>query len=163
VKFFISNGFIKQLSLLLEKPRDGYGSVKKDICEEIKRYANVGQLLSAKVNILDLDEGRLIKTELKNSHQKLPKNNGYRLYFIVNKQANHACFLFVYPKRGKHGLTSISDEEELGLIGEYLKQLEENSLVEVDVNNDLCEIKKPDILTDESTEISTEKSDEPTE
>lgn len=141
MKYFITKEFSSQIELLTERKKNGYFSVTSDICNEIVRYKNTDDAWMMKANIKTLDKDvRLIKTEVKNSDQNLPKNNGYRVYLIVNKALNHICFSYVYPKRGPHGQESISDAEEVDLINCYIAQLGSETLKEVDLNNNLTVI-----------------------
>lgn len=143
MRYFLTKEFSCQLGFLTERKKNGYSSLREDICNEILRYKNSEEAWQIRVNIRTIDKDvRLIKTEVRNTEQGLPKNNGYRLYLLVNKALNHVCFSYVHPKRGPFGQESISDMEEVDLVVTYAFQLESGTLIEVDINNKLALIKK---------------------
>lgn len=139
MNFYTTSTFRKTLEALIEKPKDGYGSVIKDIVEELSAMPD-NSLRDTNDRVLQFKDFRLVKLRLPNSGQHLSKANGFRLIYWVSLKTDKVVLLRIYPKRGPKGINNLVDEEYDRLLLEMMEESKANSLHQVDVQNGLTEI-----------------------
>lgn len=94
--------------------------------------------------ILMSSESITIKLRIPDRKQRLSKSDGYRLIYLVLKHLPVVVLLDVYPKRGPLQQLDIPDNEINRLVSVFYEELENNSLLVHDINNNLSVIPKSD-------------------
>ena len=79
----------------------------------------------------------VIKLRIQDKKQHLSKADGYRLIYMVMKQAPLVVLLDIYPKRGPSQQLDIEDNETNRLIQEFVAELNAGQLAIHDINDDL--------------------------
>lgn len=97
MKFYTSNSFRLSISKLTRKPKEGYESVVKDICEALQ-VMNDNILRDSNDRIRQEQNFRIVKLRVRNSQQNLPKNDGFRLIYWVSTKSDNLVLLSAYPK-----------------------------------------------------------------
>lgn len=82
----------------------------------------------------------VIKLRMPDKRQRLSKADGYRLIYMVMKQAPIVAFLDIYPKRGPLQQLDIEVNEINRLVMEFILELNDGQLVMHDITNDLKQI-----------------------
>lgn len=136
MNFYTSTSFRNSISKLTRKPKDGYESVVKDICETLKSMDD-SFLRDSKDRIRQEQNFRIVKLRVKNSHQNLPKNDAFRLIYWVSTKSDNLVLLTVYPKRGPLATNNLTNAEFKRLLVEMLHEKENCKLQRVDVVNNL--------------------------
>lgn len=136
----ISN-FRISLESLCRKEKYGYHSCNKDICDALSGLS-FDDIWEMKFLLRELENIRLIKLRIKNSHQNLSSSDGFRLIICCNRKYQSVTFLNIYPKRGKLGRLDQSKEEYKQQLRTYLTAMRENTLILHDIKNNLEEIKQ---------------------
>ena len=108
MNFYTSTSFRKSISKLTRKPKDGYESVVKDICEILSSMDD-SILRETNDRIRQEQNFRIVKLRVKNSHQNLPKNDAFRLIYWVSAKSDNLVLLTVYPKRGSLAANNITN------------------------------------------------------
>ena len=137
MNFYTSTSFRSSISKLTRKPKDGYESVAKDICEALMNMDD-SMLRDTNDRIRQEQFFRIVKLRVKNSHQNLPKNDGYRLIYWVSTKSDNLVLLSVYPKRGPQGAGNLTNQEFKRLLNELLSEKEQCVLQKVDILNNLA-------------------------
>ena len=94
MNFYTSTSFRNSILKLTRKPKDGYESVVKDICETLNSMDD-SFLRESKDRIRQEQNFRIVKLRVKNSHQNLPKNDAFRLIYWVSTKTDNLVFLRV--------------------------------------------------------------------
>lgn len=139
MNFYTTSTFRKTLEALIEKPKEGYGSVVKDIVDELSVMSD-NVLRDTNDRVLQYKDFRLVKLRLPNSGQHQSKSAGFRLIYWVSLKSNDVVLLRIYPKRGPKGINDLVDAEYNRLLLEMMEESKANSLHQVDVLNNLAEI-----------------------
>lgn len=139
MKFHTTTTFRNAVNSLLKKPREGYQTVVKDICNTLLSMP-VNIIRETNERIIQKPSFRVVKLRVGNSGQKLAKANGFRLIYLVSMETNNVVLLNVYPKRGAKGIINISDAEYCRLLKEMHQESITHSLHEVDINDSLAEL-----------------------
>lgn len=134
--FYSIQRFREAITKLCAKSKEGYSSIKKDICNSFANKS-IDEIRINRDMVLDDKNFSIIKLRVPNSRQNLSKKDGFRLIYLVHKQKEEVIFLYVYPKRGPQGLISVKEKEILTFLSNYIKEYQEDSLVEHVMNNDL--------------------------
>ncbi len=136
MNFYTSTSFRISISKLTRKPKDGYESVVKDICEILSSMDD-SILRETNDRIRQEQNFRIVKLRVKNSHQNLPKNDAFRLIYWVSTKSDNLVLLTIYPKRGSLAANNITNAELKRLLVEMLNEKEGCILQKVDVTNNL--------------------------
>ena len=83
------------------------------------------------------DDAVVIKLRMPDRKQRLSKADGYRLIYLVMKQAPVVGLLDIYPKRGPSQQIDIDDKEVNRLVGEFINEINTGLYVIHDITNDL--------------------------
>ncbi len=141
MRYFVIRHFLSDLEQLTKKPANKYHSVRKDICSEFTPTQMPEEIVNKGMTIRYLEyEGThiVLKTRIKNTAMKVGKSGGFRLIHVTIQHGERTTFLTVYPKKGKLGMNNISDQQLEQLIEEYETAFENNTLIEVDIDNELA-------------------------
>jgi len=141
VNFASVSTFRRRLSELLKVKRGVYGSVPEEICKAFNGI-HIEQIRQNRDLVLLNTEFVVIKLRLPDKKQHLSKADGYRLIYLVLKNLPAVVMLDIYPKRGPSQQLDIDDKEIDRLVREFYEELEMGTLVSLDVNNHLKEIKR---------------------
>ena len=136
MNFYTSTSFRNSISKLTRKPKDGYESVVKDLCQALISMED-SILRDTNDRIRQEQNFRIVKLRVKNSHQNLPKNDAFRLIYWVSTKSDNLVLLTVYPKRGPWGISNLSNSELIRLLEEMLFEKENSILQKVDIANNL--------------------------
>ena len=136
MNFYTSTSFRNSISKLTRKPKDGYESVVKDLCQALISMED-SILRDTNDRIRQEQNFRIVKLRVKNSHQNLPKNDAFRLIYWVSTKSDNLVLLTVYPKRGPWGISNLSKGELMRLLKEMLFEKENSILQKVDIANNL--------------------------
>jgi hypothetical protein len=136
MNFYTSTSFRNSISKLTRKPKDGYESVVKDLCQALISMED-SILRDTNDRIRQEQNFRIVKLRVKNSHQNLPKNDAFRLIYWVSTKSDNLVLLTVYPKRGPWGISNLSNGELMRLLEEMLFEKENSILQKVDIANNL--------------------------
>ncbi|MDH6304607.1 mRNA-degrading endonuclease RelE of RelBE toxin-antitoxin system [Parabacteroides sp. PF5-5] len=135
--YLSTESFRTQISKLTKKAKDGYSSINEDVCSVFSslKHEDIVQLSTT---IWEEETFKIKKIRIGNSHLKLSKRDGFRLFFLVRKDRKEVVFLFAYPKNGCHGQIDIPTKDRLNLLKEYINTA--GSLVKHDIANSLAPI-----------------------
>lgn len=136
MNFYTSTSFRKSIIKITRKPKDGYESVIKDVCDVLKSMDD-SILRETNDRIRQEQNFRIVKLRVKNSHQNLPKNDAFRLIYWVSTKTDNLVLLTVYPKRGPLGANNLTNDELKRLLEEMLIEKEKSILQKVDVTSNL--------------------------
>ena len=139
MNFYTTSTFRQTLESLTKKPREGYGSVTKDI---VKAFQSMPDTIIRDTNdrIKHYSNFRVVKLRLPNSGQHLSRPDGFRLIYWVSMTTDDVVLLRVYPKRGPQGTVDLVDEEYDRLLMEMVHESQLKSLHQVDIANLLVEL-----------------------
>ena len=136
IQFVSITSFRKRLAALLKVKRGVYSGVPSEICCAFKN-ASIEQIRQNRDMILMNDDAVVIKLRMPDRKQRLSKADGYRLIYLVMKQAPVVGLLDIYPKRGPSQQIDIDDKEVNRLVGEFIKEINTGLYVIHDITNDL--------------------------
>ena len=140
MKYLAIDSFLSDLDTLCKKPKNNCDSVRVDICRLLQPAIDSNEFILISDILLHVeDENKhvLIKTRVQNSRMGGGKSKGFRLISLVSLIENRACFLTVYPKKGKFAKENITDNDIVILLQEFIELSENDSLKIVDIYNDL--------------------------
>ena len=137
--FYTSSTFRRNLESLTKKPREGYMSVAKDICNALEEMPD-NILRDTNDRVRQLPDYRIVKLRLPNSGQNLSKTNGFRLIYWVSLLADDVVLLTIYPKRGTQSAVDLIDSEYGRLVVEMTQESKANRLHLVDISAGLVEL-----------------------
>ena len=148
MNFFTSSTFRTHLVNLTKKQREGYMSVVKDICDQLK-VMDDKILRESNDRVRQLEDFRIVKLRLPNSGQNLSKSNGFRLIYWVSLLADEVVLMSIFPKRGPQSAVNLVDAEYTRLVEEMTTESQNNSLHQVDIHNSLAELSTATSLSHE--------------
>ncbi|MGB1241853.1 MAG: hypothetical protein ACPG49_04990 [Chitinophagales bacterium] len=132
--------FLQSLEKLERKGKKNYLKIRQDISEEYSEIEDIVELLQKGIAIKfgnSLGQKTMFKTRIPNATMREGKSGGYRIISIVDKNEEELVFLEVYPKKGKFAKKDLSQSEYIALLKKYLEQVLENTLKEVNINDEL--------------------------
>lgn len=132
--FYSIQAFRNALTKLCFKPKEGYGSVVKDICGSFADKS-IAEIRINRDMVLNEDNFSIIKLRVPNSGRNLSKKDGFRLLYLVHRQKEEVVFLYIYPKRGPQGLITLKDNDIISLLKDYVA--EKQDLVSHDIADNL--------------------------
>lgn len=147
MRYFVIRYFLSDLDKLTKKSKDNYHTVRKDICDEFNTVEIPEEVIEKGKIIRQIkDEGMhfVVKTRIKNTAMKAGKSGGFRLINVVIQHGDRTTFLKVFPKKGKYGIDDIPDKLLEELLEEYKEALKNDTLIEVDIDNELAIINNDD-------------------
>jgi len=141
MRYFVIRYFLSDLDKLTKKSKDNYHAVRKDICDEFSTSDTPEEVIDKGDTIRHIKDENIhfvVKTRIKNTAMKAGKSGGFRLINVVIQHGESTTFLTVYPKKGKYGLSNISDKLLEDLLKEYKEAFKNDALIEVDIDNELA-------------------------
>lgn len=126
--FYSIQAFRDAINKLCSKPKEGYGSVVKDVCSLFINKP-IEEIRINRDMVLNENNFTIIKLRVPNSAQKLSKKDGFRLIYLVHKQKDEVVFLYIYPKRGPQGLITIKEQDIISLLQDYVQERQKATLV----------------------------------
>jgi hypothetical protein len=141
LNFVSISTFRNSCSLITKRAENGYGSCKKDICNELKDLT-FDNIASRHYLVKQIGHLRVIKLRIQNSDQNISSAAGYRLIIICNSKYDHIAFLEIYPKKGKYSKSDLTKTEYKNILNTYGNELKNGTLVPHNINKELEEIKK---------------------
>ena len=139
VNFASISTFRERLSAILKVKRGVYSAAPQSICDAFKD-ASIEQIRQNRDMVLLKNDTVVIKLRLQDKKQHLSKSEGYRLIYLVLKERPIVVFLDIYPKRGPLQQLDIGDNEINRLVQGFYSELDAESLVAHDINNNLKEV-----------------------
>ena len=139
VNFASISTFRERLAALLKVKRGVYSAAPQSICDAFKN-ASIEQIRQNRDMVLLKNETVVIKLRLQDKKQHLSKSEGYRLIYLVLKERPIVVFLDIYPKRGPLQQLDIGDNEINRLVQGFYSELDVESLVAHDINDNLKEV-----------------------
>ena len=139
VNFASISTFRERLSALLKVKRGVYSAAPQSICDAFKD-ASIEQIRQNRDMVLLKNDTVVIKLRLQDKKQHLSKSEGYRLIYLVLKERPIVVFLDIYPKRGPLQQLDIGDNEINRLVQGFYSELDVESLVAHDINDNLKEV-----------------------
>lgn len=137
--FYTTTTFRKSIEGLTKKTRDGYMSVIKDVCEALKNMLD-NILRDTNDRVYQYPEYRVVKLRVANSDQHLPKNNGFRLIYLVSMRHDSVVLMCIYPKRGPLAAVDLVNAEYTRLQTEVFNESKACMLHQVDISEGLEEL-----------------------
>ena len=139
MNFYTTSTFRQTLTSLTKKPKEGYKSVVKDICNALlSMESNI--IRDTNDRIKQFENFRIVKLRLPNSGQHLSRPDGFRLIYYVSLISDDVALLRIYPKRGPQGIVDLVDEEYDRLLLEMVMENNNKTLHQVDIKNSLAEL-----------------------
>ena len=139
VNFASISTFRERLAALLKVKRGVYSAAPQSICDAFKD-ASIEQIRQNRDMVLLKNDTVVIKLRLQDKKQHLSKSEGYRLIYLVLKERPIVVFLDIYPKRGPLQQLDIGDNEINRLVQGFYSELDAESLVAHDINDNLKEV-----------------------
>ncbi|MEM1320893.1 MAG: hypothetical protein AAGG75_11590 [Bacteroidota bacterium] len=140
IRYFSTYTFLSDLQKLEKKPKNNYHQVRKDICTVYQDLDDIFEIIKQGTIIKaanDEDKKILLKSRFPNSAMREGKSGGFRAISIADIEKGDCYFLTVYPKKGKLGQPDLSEQAYVAILTEFIEQVEEGSLIELDIENDL--------------------------
>lgn len=85
-------------------------------------------------------DGYMVKLRVANSGQHLPKNNGFRLIYLVSMRHDSVVLMCIYPKRGPLSAVDLVNAEYTRLQTEVFNESKACMLHRVDISEGLEEL-----------------------
>ena len=127
IRFYSTTHFLDRIEILRKVRKGVYSSVEEEIALAF-RNVPIEQVRNNRDMIL-YDESRIIiKLRIPDRKHRLSKSNGYRLIYLVYKDREEVAFLDVYPKNGPLQQLSISEDELVSLLTQYVEEKETGTL-----------------------------------
>lgn len=139
MQFYTCSTFRETLANLTKKPRDGYMSVVKDICDNLQKMPD-NIIRDTNDRVKQFPKFRIVKLRIPNSGQRLSRPDGFRLIYFVSLVSDYVVLMRVYPKRGPQKSIDLVETEYTRLEMEVLSESQNRILHEVDINNSLSEL-----------------------
>ena len=137
--FYTTTTFRESLAALTKKAKDGYMTVKKDICDALTDMPD-NILRDTNDRVYQFPEYRVVKLRVMNSGQKLSKPNGFRLIYFVSLLHDSVVLMRIYPKRGPLAAVDLMNAEYTRLQMEVFNESKARKLHQVDIAHELAEL-----------------------
>ena len=127
IDYFAINFFLERVSNLKNVKRGVYATVEDEIRAAFKGVA-IEQIRQNRDMILLDDPRIIIKLRLPDKKHKIAKKDGFRLIYLVYKDAEEVAFLDIYPKNGPMQQLDIDDQQVINLVRQYVDEKENGTL-----------------------------------
>lgn len=141
IRFVSIDAFRTALDNLLKVKKGVYASVPSEICN-VFQNVSIEQIRQNRDMVLMDNESITIKLRLPDKKQRLSRADGYRLIYMVMKNAPVVGLLMVYPKRGPLQKLDLEDGELKRLMNAFSAESNARQVVVHDINNNLSVISK---------------------
>ena len=136
IRFVSIAAFRTALDNLLNVKKGVYASVPSEICKAFQNVP-IEQIRQNRDMILMDNDSITIKLRLPDKKQRLSRADGYRLIYMVMKNAPVVGLLLVYPKRGPLQKLDLENGELEMLMNAFSVESKAQQLVVHDINNNL--------------------------
>ena len=136
IRFVSITAFRTALDNLLKVKKGVYASVPSEICKAFQNVP-IEQIRQNRDMILMDNDSITIKLRLPDKKQRLSRADGYRLIYMVMKNAPVVGLLMVYPKRGPMQKLDLENGELEMLMNAFSVESKAQQLVVHDINNNL--------------------------
>ena len=126
-RFFTTSNFRADLSELLKVRRNVYAGIEDEIYNEFIECP-VERIRNNRDMILIEGDSIVIKLRLPDKKQRKSRKDGYRLIYLVAKDAEMVTFLSVYPKNGPCQKIDTSKEEVRFLMDQFILEFSSDML-----------------------------------
>lgn len=127
IAFYSITTFRAHIEDLLKVKKNVYSGIISEISREFNGKA-IEQIRQNRDMILIERENIVIKLRLPDKRMKLSKSDGYRLIYLVSKEAELVVFLDIYPKNGPMQRLDLTDSELKSLLREFIEETNDNKL-----------------------------------
>lgn len=134
--YYSTSDFRKCIKSLNKKPKEGYTAIIDEICSDFQSKT-IDEIRQNKDLVYSGENFNIIKLRLPDKARRISKKDGYRVFYLVYTNKDEVVFLYVYPKRGPQNKITLSANEIMALLKTYVKEKEEDILVEHDINGKL--------------------------
>jgi mRNA-degrading endonuclease RelE of RelBE toxin-antitoxin system len=109
------------------KKKDSYSKCCHDLCDffagkDIETISCQPKLLGASGKV------HFQKSRFASSNTSKGKSNGYRIYYVVDKENNTVTLIGIFPKTGVFGIDDISNSQYKEIISEYKREKSQGAL-----------------------------------
>lgn len=118
IDYFAITNFFGRISALKNAKRGVYSTVEDELRGAFKE-ATIEQIRQNRDMILLDDPRIIIKLRLPDRKHKLARKDGFRLIYLVYKDADEVAFLDIYPKNGPMQQLDIDDKQVVDLVRQY--------------------------------------------
>lgn len=132
IDFSAISYFMQRISALKSVRRGVYATVEDELHQAF-RGASIEQIRQNYDMILLDDPRIIIKLRLPDKKHRLSKKDGYRLIYLVYKDAEEVAFLDIYPKNGPAQQLDIDERQVVELIRQYVEEKEKGILCRIDI------------------------------
>ena len=127
INFFTTSYFCERIQALKKVKRGVYSTVEDEIKNGFK--GSTIEEIRQNNDMILLDEKRIvIKLRLPDKKHKLSKRDGFRLIYLVYKDADDVALLDIYPKNGPMQQLDIDDAKVIELIRLYIDEKDQDLL-----------------------------------
>ena len=123
IDYFAITNFFGRISALKNAKRGVYSTVEDELRGAFKE-ATIEQIRQNRDMILLDDPRIIIKLRLPDRKHKLARKDGFRLIYLVYKDADEVAFLDIYPKNGPMQQLDIDDKQVVDLVRQYIDEKE---------------------------------------
>ena len=132
IDYFAITNFFERISTLKNAKRGVYSTVEDELRGAFKE-ATIEQIRQNRDMILLDDPRIIIKLRLPDRKHKLARKDGFRLIYLVYKDADEVAFLDIYPKNGPMQQLDIDDKQVVDLIRQYIDEKEAGILSKYEI------------------------------
>lgn len=131
MKIFEAGSFAAEHDKLSKKKKQKYyQSIDQEIVDFFKAHPDFDSIWSSQTHTYEASGVRVMKIRLPNRTQKQGKSGGYRLILLANSNDQSIALLYIYPKIGPDGKSSIEKSEENDLVKAYVREKKAGTLHE---------------------------------
>lgn len=134
MKFQATSTFCNALKKLTKGKRSIHVTLPCIICDALKGL-DIEKIRENRDMVLTDKGYNIVKYRLKSSTGG--KSDGYRLIYFVSLKEETVVFLYVYPKKGESGRSTISQKDIKLFLKELIVEKKKNLLTTYDINNRL--------------------------
>ena len=135
-RFVSISSFREALNALISIKRGVYAGVVSEICKAFQGVPIESIRCNRDMILMDSDSV-VIKLRLPDKRQHLSKADGYRLIYLVMKNAPVVVLLNIYPKRGPLQKINLGVKELETLLDAVKQDFNNNQIVIHDIENNL--------------------------
>ncbi len=132
ITFSATTNFIARIGTLKNVRRGVYSTIEDEIRASFKGLT-IEQIRQNRDMILFNDEYIVIKLRMPDKKHRLSKKDGYRLIYLVYKDAEKVFFLYVYPKNGPSQQLDIDDKQLVALVNQLADEREKRLLTPFEI------------------------------
>lgn len=132
ITFSATTNFIARIGTLKNVRRGVYSTIEDEIRASFKGLT-IEQIRQNRDMILFNDEYIVIKLRMPDKKHRLSKKDGYRLIYLVYKDAEEVIFLDVYPKNGPSQQLDIDDKQLVALVNQLADEREKRLLTPFEI------------------------------